>query len=232
LEVFGPANARVGPHEDRPGRNAVGVRHHFAHAGAGVADRAPNTRALNDLAFVLRVGLVLGSLEIVETLPTRLRAAERLPVEFDVEPLGGEEALSMGDEIVKAHAFGSDGHRFQAVGHGVSSWNSSVICARRALPRAFLAHSKRRVTASRRHQAQTTHPCGATLIPAARSTTIIISDLRWRGASWHRAVPRFSWTSRCKAAAPMALSRGACWIACSRKRGCPSMGSPARRLAR
>ena len=60
------------------------------------------------------VGLVLRPLEIVEALPARLRAAEGLPVEFDVEPLGGEEAFLLGDEIVESHAFGGDSHRSQA----------------------------------------------------------------------------------------------------------------------
>src|SRR4029450_3576085 len=105
--------------EDRPGRDAVRVGHHFAHAGAGIADRAPDASALDDLAFVLRIGPVLRTLEILEPLPTRLRAAERLPVEFDIEPLGDEETLLMRDEIVKAHAFRGDRHRFQAVGHGI-----------------------------------------------------------------------------------------------------------------
>ena len=54
--------------------------------------------------------------------PARLSAAERLPVEFDVEPLGGEEALLLGDEIVEPHALGGDGNVPQvrvSQGHGV-----------------------------------------------------------------------------------------------------------------
>ena len=126
LEVFRPADARVGPHEDRPRRDPVGVGHHLAHAGAGVADRAPDAGALDHLALVLRVGAVLRTLEIVEILPARLRAAERLPVEIDVKALGGEEALLQGDEIIKPHAFWGDRHGSQAAGHGDSSRNSLV----------------------------------------------------------------------------------------------------------
>jgi hypothetical protein len=37
-----------------------------------------------------------------------LRAAESFPVKLDVKPLGGEEALLMGDEIVETHALGRD----------------------------------------------------------------------------------------------------------------------------
>src|SRR5262249_31101409 len=116
----------VGPHEDRPGRDPVGVGHHLAHAGAGIADRAPDTGALDHLALVLRIGAVLRTLEIVEILPTRLGAAERLPIEIDVKPLGGEEAFLKCDEIIKPHAFWSDRHRSQAAGHGDSSRSSLV----------------------------------------------------------------------------------------------------------
>src|SRR5262249_58411794 len=66
------------------------------------------------------------TLEIVEILPTRLGAAERLPIEIDLEALGGEEAFLQGDEIIKPHTFWSDRHRSQAVGHGDCSWNSLV----------------------------------------------------------------------------------------------------------
>src|SRR5262249_18931728 len=125
-EVFRPANARVGPHEDRPRRDPVSVGHHLAHAGAGIADRAPDAGALDHLALVLRVRAVLRTLEIVEILPTRLGVAERLPIEIDVEAFGGEEAFLKGDEIIKPHAFWSDRHRSQAVGHGDCSRNSLV----------------------------------------------------------------------------------------------------------
>src|SRR5262249_32248185 len=126
LEVFRPADARIGPYEDRPGRDPVGVGHHLAHAGAGIADRAPDAGALDHLALVLRIGAVLRTLEIGEILPTRPAAAERLATEIELEALGGEEALLQGDEIIKPHAFGGDRHRSQAVGHGDSSRNSLV----------------------------------------------------------------------------------------------------------
>jgi len=58
----------------------------------------------------LRVGLVLRPLEIVELLPAGLGAAKRLPVELDVEPLGGEIAFLQGNEVVEPHAFGGDLH--------------------------------------------------------------------------------------------------------------------------
>src|SRR5262249_45941840 len=105
---------------------AVGVGHHLAHAGAGVADRAPDAGALDHLALVLRVGAVLRTLEIVEILPTRLRAAARLPVEIDVKPPGGQKALLQGHEMIKPHAFWGDRRRCQAVGHGDSSRSSLV----------------------------------------------------------------------------------------------------------
>src|SRR6516164_9730923 len=73
---------------------------------------------------ILRIGTVLRSLQIVETLPARLRAAERFPIEFDIEALGGEVPLLHGDEIVQPHALGGDldamqwpGHRFLPVGY-------------------------------------------------------------------------------------------------------------------
>jgi hypothetical protein len=46
-----------------------------------------------------------------------LRAAKGLPVERDVEPLGGEIAFLLRDEVVEAHAFGGDGDVSQARGH-------------------------------------------------------------------------------------------------------------------
>jgi len=73
----------------------------------------------------MRVRPVLRALQIVEAFPARLRAAERLPVELDVEALGCEETLLHGDEIIKPHAFGRDPHRVQLSGrlsnHGRSS---------------------------------------------------------------------------------------------------------------
>src|SRR5262249_825543 len=104
--------------EDRPGRHAVGVGHHLAHASAGIADRAPDASALDDGALVLRIGLVLRALEIIEALPARLRAAECLPIKLDIETFGGEEAVLLGDEVIESHAFGSDGHCARAIGHG------------------------------------------------------------------------------------------------------------------
>ena len=78
----------------------------------GVADRAPDAGALDHLGLVLGVGPVLRPLQIVEALPARLRAAERLPVERDVEAFGGEEAFLLRDEIVEAHALRGDGDFF------------------------------------------------------------------------------------------------------------------------
>src|SRR4029077_1528207 len=92
LEVLRLADLRVGSHEDRPRRVAERVGHDPAHAGARIADRSPHAGALDDVLFGLRVRLVLRALEIVEALPARLRAAERLPVELDVEAFGREVA--------------------------------------------------------------------------------------------------------------------------------------------
>jgi hypothetical protein len=69
----------------------------------------------------LRVRLVLRALEILETLPARLRAAERLPVELDVEPLGREVAFLHGDEVVESHPFRRDLHPGERSCHAVSS---------------------------------------------------------------------------------------------------------------
>src|SRR5262249_22229587 len=115
-----------------PRRNAVGVWHHLAHAGAGIADRAPDARALGHLALILRIGLVLRTLEIVESLPARLRAAEGLPIEFDVEPLGGQGALLMGAALVKPAPFRRDADGSKAFSHGDSSWN--CVCGVRPRP--------------------------------------------------------------------------------------------------
>src|SRR5262249_62206102 len=101
-----------------------------------------------DLALVVGIGPVLRTLEIVETLPARLRAAERFPVEFDVETFGGEEALLLGDEVIEPHAFRGDGHRSQGTGHGDSS--SSFSLGPPSLSCAFLAHSERLVTEQHR----------------------------------------------------------------------------------
>ena len=83
----------------------------------------PHTQApwmTSSLSF--GIGPVLRALEIVEALPARLRAAERLPVELDIEPFGFEEAFLMGDEVVEPHALGRDFDVTQrgGRGHGVS----------------------------------------------------------------------------------------------------------------
>jgi hypothetical protein len=73
----------------------------------------------------VRIGPILRTLPVFEALPARLRAAERLPVELDVQVLGREETLLHGDEIIEPHAFGRDPHREQLSGrtsdHGLSS---------------------------------------------------------------------------------------------------------------
>jgi hypothetical protein len=60
---------------------------------------------------------ILRALKIIQILPARLRAAESLPVEDDIESFGGEKALLHGDEIIQAHAFRRDFHRHQASSH-------------------------------------------------------------------------------------------------------------------
>ena len=74
--------------------------------------RAPDAGALDHFGLVLGVGLVLRPLQIVQALPARLRAAEGLPVELDVEAFGVEEAFLLRDEIVEAHALRGDGDFF------------------------------------------------------------------------------------------------------------------------
>src|SRR6516164_11599579 len=108
-------------HEDRPGRHAISIGDEPSHAGAGIADAAPHAGALDHVGFVLRVGTILRALQIVETLPARLRAAERFPIELDIKALGGEVTLLHGDEIVKAHALGRDLHAMQLARHDFSS---------------------------------------------------------------------------------------------------------------
>src|SRR5215510_14993528 len=97
----------------------------------------------------LGIGTVLRPLEIVEILPARLRAAERLPVELDVETFGGEEALLLRDKIVKPHALRGDGDLFQAHGHGVSSAirrPMSCCGADDEIPELVLSHYDERIT--------------------------------------------------------------------------------------
>src|SRR5580692_5644845 len=121
LEIARLTDARIRPHEDRPWRHAVGLGDETPHAGAGIADRAPDAGTLDDLGLVLRIGPVLRPLEILQILPARLRAAKGLPVEFDVEAFGGEKALLHGDEIVQSHALRRDLHAVQFSGHDTSS---------------------------------------------------------------------------------------------------------------
>jgi len=80
LEVLRLMDFRIRPHEDRPRREAISFRDEAAHAGAGVADRAPDAGPLDHLFLAFGVGLVLRALEIIETFPTRLRAAKGFPV--------------------------------------------------------------------------------------------------------------------------------------------------------
>src|SRR5262249_39075252 len=61
---------------------------------------------------------VLRPLEIIEVLPARLRAAEGLPIEFDVETFSSEVAFLHRDKVIEAHAFGRNLDRSKACGHG------------------------------------------------------------------------------------------------------------------
>src|SRR5262249_28823425 len=107
-EVFRSLDGRIRSNEDRPGRNAVAFAHDAAHAGAGVAHRSPCAGTLDYILLRLGIGPVLGALEIFKALPARLRAAEGLPVELDIEPLGSEIAILMRNEIVETHSLGGD----------------------------------------------------------------------------------------------------------------------------
>src|SRR5215472_5237505 len=95
----------------------MGVRDEASHPGAGIADAAPHAGALDHVGFVFGVGAVLRALQIIETLPARLRAAERLPIELDIETLGGEVPLLHGDEVIESHALGRDFYAMQLSGH-------------------------------------------------------------------------------------------------------------------
>src|SRR5580704_6014079 len=121
LEIARLFNTRIRPHENRPRRHAVGLGDETPHAGAGIADRAPDAGALDHLGLVFGIRPVLRPLEILQILPARLRAAKGLPVELDVEALGGEEALLHGDEIVQPHALRRDLHPVQFSRHDASS---------------------------------------------------------------------------------------------------------------
>ena len=113
-----------------PTASCHSVGHDPSHAGARVADGAPHARALDHVLLGLRVRLVLRALEIVEALPARLRAAECLQVELDIEAFGREEAFLHRDEIVQPHALGSDLDPREPGRHGVSSpCCSSAACA-------------------------------------------------------------------------------------------------------
>src|SRR5947209_6667660 len=90
FEIFRAAYFRVRAHEYGPWGIPVSVGNEPAHAGAGIANTAPGAGALNDVA-PLHIGFVLRALEIRQVLPARLRSAEGLPVELNVEPFGGEE---------------------------------------------------------------------------------------------------------------------------------------------
>ena len=99
------------------GEFAVALGHHAAHAGAGIANGPPQARALHDVLLVLGIGAVLRTLEILQAFPARLRPAECLPVELDVETLGGEVAFLHRDEIIETHALGRDPDAVKAGGH-------------------------------------------------------------------------------------------------------------------
>src|SRR4029079_18273791 len=72
--------------------------------------------------------LVLRALEKVEFLPTGLCPPERLPIEFDVESLGGEIAFFHRNEVVEPHAFGGNLHA-PCSRHGESPGGSPVPLA-------------------------------------------------------------------------------------------------------
>jgi hypothetical protein len=133
LELLGPLDRRIGPHVDRPGRFSVGVGDDAAHAGGCVADRAPLARALDHgLAFAFGVGLVLRPLEVVLALPARLRPAENLPVELDLQALVPEIAFFESHEVVQPHAFRGDLHADEALRHewSPSRWLPGVFTTR------------------------------------------------------------------------------------------------------
>src|ERR1700675_125096 len=85
LEIARLPDARIRPHENRPRRHAIRVSHETPHAGAGIADAAPDAGALDHLGLAFGIGPVLRPLEILQILPARLCAAEGFPVEFDAE---------------------------------------------------------------------------------------------------------------------------------------------------
>src|SRR4029077_7041888 len=68
LEVLRTLDSGIGPHENRPGRYAVGFRHEPTHAGAGITYTAPYTRALDHI-LALGIDLVLWALEIGQIFP-------------------------------------------------------------------------------------------------------------------------------------------------------------------
>jgi hypothetical protein len=80
--------------------------------------RAPDAGALHHVLLTLGVRFVLGSLEIIQILPTRLCAAESFPIEFNVEAFGSEIAFLHGYKVVEAHALRRNLHPSQLCGHG------------------------------------------------------------------------------------------------------------------
>ena len=66
FQVFWLPDFGLRPHEDCPGRIAIAFGNDAAHAGAGVADRAPDAGALDHVLFFFGIGPVLRPLEIFE----------------------------------------------------------------------------------------------------------------------------------------------------------------------
>src|SRR5436190_5489341 len=68
------AKPRIGTNKDGPRRYTVTVRNNQPHSSACIADRSPQTRALDNL---LADSLVLRTFEVLHSLPTGLSAAKR-----------------------------------------------------------------------------------------------------------------------------------------------------------
>src|SRR5205814_4968478 len=107
---------------------------------------APHAGTLDQAAFfglflVLGVRLVLRPLEILVLLPARLRAAEGLPVELDLDAFLGEKAFLLGHELVDAHAFRRDSY----LAHASSfDWQTIRRRGKKTAPRgAVLAYCGR-----------------------------------------------------------------------------------------
>ncbi len=199
LEILRMADRRIRAHEDRPWRDPIGVGHHLSHPRAGVADRAPQAGSLDDLALVLGIGPVLRPLEIVEVLPARLGAAKRLPVEINIEPLGGEESFLLSNEVVEPHAFRGDRHLLQAHCHGAVLPESIDGCC-------FSRPSRTDVSAIRTlaqcgsRPADLSH-CPVSLRagtlghPAARGSAAFTQILRWPWYHSNLRPVRRTWTA-------------------------------------